>query len=133
MTYNTYMNCSQKGFIAFITVIMVGVSSLIFATGAALLNLNEIDMAYSAARGEEAFSIAQGCSDEALAQLRVNGSYSGAFISFDNGSCIINVATVGNISTSTISASTTNNYYKGIQVVSTKNGRSVQINSWTEI
>lgn len=118
---------------ALLVVVVVGVASLILAVGVVLLNLNEIDMAYSTARGEEAFSIAQGCSDEALARIRVDGSYAGDYISFDNGSCIITVATLGSISTSTITASTTTGYYKSIEVVATKTGRSISVDSWREM
>jgi uncharacterized membrane protein YwzB len=122
----------KKGVAALLTIVIVSVSALVMAISSSYLSLGELDQGFSEGRGDEALFVATGCMDEALGRLRRNSSYTGGNITQSNGSCIINIATSGSISTTTVTASTTNNYWKKLESVVTVSSGVVTMNSWQE-
>jgi hypothetical protein len=123
---------SKKGFVALMTIVIVSAAALIIAYSASFLGLGELDMGYVEYRGSEAYYIADGCMEEALERLRLDASYTGSILSMTNGSCIMSVVTGGGISTTTITASTTDSYHKKLESVTAVSGGVVTINSWEE-
>jgi hypothetical protein len=122
----------RKGIAALLTIVIVSASALIMAISSAYLSLGELDQGFSEGRGDEALFIATGCIDEALERLRKSTSYSGGNIVGTNGSCIISVVTSGSTSTTTVTASTTNDYWKKLESVVTISSGVVTMNSWQE-
>lgn len=127
------MNNNQTGAAALLTIIIVGAATLIMAYSASILGLGELDMGYTSQKGGEAFSIADGCMEEALYRLRLNASYSGDTLNLGSGSCIIEIATSGSTSTTTVTANIDDTYYKKIQTNITVSNNVVTINSWEEL
>lgn len=124
---------NQKGIIAILTIIIISASVLIMALSASLLGLGELDLGYTSQRGTETFSIADGCIEEALRQIRFNENYTATSSSLfiDQGACIINV--IGdNPKIVTATASTTDGYYKKIEANVSINNNMITINSWEE-
>jgi hypothetical protein len=129
MKYNK--NTSESGVAAMVVIVVVGAAALIFTQGAALLGLGELDLGYTSQRGAEAFSVADGCMEEALERMRLNSSYAGASLNVSNGSCTITVAG-SNPYTITV-LGTTGNFNKKIESTITLTGNVITIDSWEEL
>lgn len=124
---------NQKGMVAILTIVIISASVLIMAISASLLGLGELDMGYTSQRGAEAFSIADGCVEEALRRIRLDEAYTStdASLFINQGACIMNV--IGDdVKTITVIASTTDGYYKKIEVNISINDSVIVINSWKE-
>lgn len=122
----------NRGLAALLTVVIVGAAAFIMAFSSSILGLGELDQGYVESRGEEALSIADGCTDEAFRRIILNTGYSGGNITTENGSCIINVVPSGSNRTITVTASTTDNYYGKIETNITLSGNDITLNSWEE-
>ncbi|MBU2541975.1 hypothetical protein KJ785_00235 [Patescibacteria group bacterium] len=125
-------NKDKRGAAALLTVIIVGVTSLILAYSASILSMGELEMGYGSQKGSETASVADGCSEEAMQRLRMDASYAGGILNVGSGSCIIGIESNGNDRVVTATASIGNNY-KIFQINLTLNGSSIVINSWQEI
>jgi hypothetical protein len=87
----------NSGAVAIITVIIVSIAALIMAVGASRMGLGDLLGAYVMQKGNETYSIAEGCAEEALQQLRVNSGYTGpgSVLALGSGECTIVVTGVG--------------------------------------
>jgi hypothetical protein len=121
-----------NGFAALLTVVIIGASAFIIAFSSSIIGLGELDMGYTVSGAGEALSIADGCMDEALERLRKESSYTGGNLSYTKGSCMIRVVSMGGIGTVTVTASTTENYYKKIESTVAVSGGNVNVNAWIE-
>jgi len=125
----------QKGAIALITIIIISAASLLMAYTASILGFRELDTGYVSSKGEEAFSLTDGCVEEALYRLVIDSSYSGGSLSLSNGSCIINVTANGNDRIVAVVGTVSGpieDYVKRVEVDLTLSGYQVTINSWEE-
>ncbi len=62
----------RSGFAALLAIVVIGAAALIMAYNSSLLGLGELESGYTSQQGSEAFSLAEGCMDEALRRLRIN-------------------------------------------------------------
>ncbi len=125
-------NKDKRGAAALLTVIIVGVTSLILAYSASILSLGELEMGYGSQKGSETASVADGCVEEAMQRLKMDQNYVGGLLNIGAGSCIIDIESNGNNRVVTATASIGSNY-KVFQVDLTLNGSNIVINSWQEI
>ena len=125
------------GFAALLTIVIIGAAALLMARNASLLGLGELDLGYTSQKGEEAFSVADGCMEEALRRLRINTTYPGGTLSVSNGSCTITVAGIDPNRTVTVTgtvAGTNTTYNKKIEVTLTiSSGNVLTILTWQEL
>lgn len=127
---------SQSGVAALMTVVIVAAAALIIAQSAALLGIGELDLGYTAQRGAEALSVADGCMEETLHRIRLNTSYGvGAGdinLTVTNGSCVIAVIDLGSNQRRVTVTGTSGDYNKKIEVTLTLSGTAITIDSWEE-
>ena len=76
----------ERGVAALVVIVLVGAAALLFVQGSALLGLGELDLGYTSQKGSEAFSVADGCMEEALQRMRLSTSYTGGSLDTSNGS-----------------------------------------------
>ncbi|MFH1522566.1 MAG: hypothetical protein ABIE43_01960 [Patescibacteria group bacterium] len=134
-SYVSVFSCfrdSQQGLAALFIIVILTAAIFIMAYSASLLGLGELDMSYTAQKGAEVFSIADGCMEEALHRLKIDLGYNGDSLNLGSGSCIISVETNENIRTITITANIDEKYYKKIQSNVTIDNREITVNSWEE-
>ncbi|MFC1595129.1 hypothetical protein ACFL3E_01730 [Patescibacteria group bacterium] len=122
----------NKGIAALLTIIIVGAATLIMAYNASILGIGELDLGWTSQKGGEALSIADGCMEEAYRRIRLNTNYSGEYITSSNGSCIINIMIQDGTRKITVTASTTNGYYKKLESQISLSGNVISITSWAE-
>src|SRR3989338_4977442 len=86
----------SKGFSALLTVLIIGVVALAMAYSSSMLGLGELDLGYTAQKGGEAFSAADGCLEEAMRRLRLDAGYTGSLVlQVGSNSCTITVNGLG--------------------------------------
>jgi hypothetical protein len=73
---NNKQNITQ-GYIALSTLLIIAAVTLAISVSVSMISVTELTNAFSYSQGLEAKKIAEGCSEEALFQLRSNPSYSG--------------------------------------------------------
>ena len=118
--------------VALLTVIIVSAAALVMAFSASMLGLGDMDMGYTAQKGQESMSMVNGCAEEALRQLQFNANWGGGTLNLMDGSYMIGVLVNGNNRTLTVSG-TINNFTKKLQVLATLNSNEVLVTSWQEI
>jgi hypothetical protein len=127
----SYESLHERGVAALLTIVIVAAATLIMAYSASLLGLGELELGYTSQKGEEAFSIADGCMEEAMRRIRVNTSYTGDSLNVSNGSCTITVTGSGPYTLGVI-ASTTESHYKKLEASVSIASRVITVNSWEE-
>ncbi len=122
----------NRGVAALLTVLIVSVAALVIAFSATILGMGEMDMGYTAQKGQEAYSLANGCTEEALRHLQLDGNWTGGTLNFVEGTCIMGVVANGDKRTVTV-LSNINNYYKKLKVLATVGTSTVAVTSWQEV
>jgi len=131
-------NSSPSGFSALLTVLIIGVAALAMAYSSSMLGLGELDLGYTAQKGGEAFSAADGCLEEAMRRLRLNTGYTGGNLPIGANSCTITVNGLGGNQYEVIVLGESSGYYKKIRATVAvtpeppSNLNVVTINSWEE-
>lgn len=90
-------NNHQLGFMALLTVLIIASVLLIWSRAAVLSGLNQLGLAVVADRGAMARTLAEGCLEEALFRLRLDGTYGTTPVpplTLPTGSCIITITNV---------------------------------------
>lgn len=121
-----------RGYIAFYTVLILLAFSIATAGTVALLSLGEAQSAFALFKGEEALSLVEGCTEDALLRSSMNASYNGGVIARPEGSCTVGVTNAGVKQTITIT-NTSPQYKRTIQVVINRTSTGVTLTSWKEI
>jgi len=117
---------------ALLTVIIVSASALVIAFSASMLGIGEMDMGYTAQKGQQSMSFTNGCVEESLRQLQLNSNWGGGTLSFGDDSCIIGVVADGNKRNLEV-IGTTDNFTKKLQVLSVVDNGNVSVTSWQEL
>jgi hypothetical protein len=125
---------NNRGVAMLIVVVVISATALIMALGSTMLGIGEADSGYTVSKGEEAFSIADGCMEEALEHLRVDNTYSSGTLTLPNGSCTITISGAGSSRTVVVLGTTSDSYNKKIQATATlsPSNRSLSVTSWQE-
>lgn len=122
----------ERGAVAILTVVVVSVAALLMAVSASFLGLGDLDLGYTHQKGGEVFSVADGCMEEALEQLRINNAYNGGELNLGAGSCIISIVVSGNERTISVFG-TVGAYNKKIEANITLIDDVITINNWKEL
>jgi len=85
----------QNGFATLATMVVVFFVALLLAMGIQFLGLGELQHGYTSNLGEQAFSIGDGCVDEALQRLRFSPSYAGGTVTHGDDACTIVISGSG--------------------------------------
>jgi len=127
---------NNKGFVAIVTLVLMTALVTILAYSAGNLGLGELQMSYTAQKGLEALSVADGCVDEVLRRFRLNANYgisAGTLVyTLNYGTCSVDVVDLGGGQRRATVTGTTAQYNKKIEVVVQTSATDVTIVSWTE-
>ena len=126
----------QNGGSMLLVVIIIAISTLIMAYSSSILGLGELDLGYTSQKGAEAFSIADGCIEEALRRIKLDTNYgigAGTInLSVNNGSCTIDITDLGGNQRKIIASGMVDNYIKRIETELILNGNIITVTSWAE-
>ena len=121
---------NKNGFIAMTSILVISAVVLIISITVSMLSIGEGQSGLAHYKGENTLTFVEGCMEDALINARNNVSYNGGNITRPEGTCVITVVKSGNW---TITATTTNTFFKRtIEAVITR-ASSITILSWKEI
>lgn len=128
-------NSIQKGFIALISVLIIGALVLVISVGLSLRSVTETQISLGEQESHRALALANLCMEAALMKLESVLHYSGNEIIIVNGqSCdIMGVEGSGNLNRTVKTKSTVSGYTKKVKVVVSKVSPVMQITSWEEV
>jgi hypothetical protein len=125
-----------QGAAALVTVVTIMAATLIIGLSVSSLGLGELERGYTAQRGTEALTIADGCAEETLRRIRRDISYGvgrgNINLTVNNGTCTITVADIGGGGRNITVIGTSGEYNKKIEVEITLSGNVITIDSWEE-
>ncbi|MEI6228436.1 MAG: hypothetical protein WCP11_00185 [Candidatus Saccharibacteria bacterium] len=87
------MNEYDKGYVALLTVVILGVVAAVIATSLVLLGLGHSRTALSEVQSASAKAAADSCAEEGLKQIRLSASYTGTgSLTLSNATCTYSVS-----------------------------------------
>jgi len=124
----------NKGFIALTSILVISVVALSIAVSVAILGVGEAKNSLDYKKGIEALRIAEACAEEGLLRSRNDLSFTSGGLSFQNGTCNIQVTDTGSGSQVDVEGIVTGppNYHKNIRILSEQDGNGVTIVTWQE-
>ena len=125
------------GVAAIFIVVVISAASLLMAKSAAMLGLGELELGYTSQKGAEAFSVADGCVEEALRRIKLDTNYGIGMgtinLTVSNGSCSIDIVDLGGNQRRIVVNGNVGSYNKKIQVAISLAGSIISITSWQEL
>ena len=120
---------SQSGFVALITVLVIGASLLVVTLGLTLTSINTLQSSSAYQLSQSATAFAEGCVQESLLKLQRENTIPSS-VSIKGQSCQVSVlAQTGNLWTFQVIA-TQSGYQKQIEVSANREGQ-ISITSWS--
>lgn len=129
---------APRGVIALISTLVIMAVVLAIGLSISLIGRDEIALSGVYLDGEQAFAIADACTEEGVSRFKANGAFGGTTLSLDGGSCTV---TVTNLGGNTRLVRSVASYNDAIRVVEANvslslnaqgNAKSIRINSWRE-
>lgn len=126
---------NQRGFIAFISVLIIGSVVLAIGIGVSLRSIGETDMSLGEQESHRALALANLCAEQALMRLESILNYAGGeSITMGSESCdILAISGSGNYARTVTTQSTVSKYTKKIKVEVWQISPTMQIASWQEV
>ena len=126
---------AQSGYIALISVLIIGAVSLTIATALLITGADAQQENLSRQQSMKARQAAAGCVEEALQQIHDNTSFVATNTSLTVGdtSCTYTVTNTGASTRTITTSSTVGNVVRKIQTYVTINASSLSISSWQEV
>lgn len=128
----------RRGAVALITITVITAILVVIGLTVSTIGNNEVVLSGVFSDGENAFSIADACAEEALTRLKGDSGFTGTTFSLDGGTCTATVSLVTGTNYLIQATGTYKDNVRGIEadvnVVFNGQGiaRSVIINSWQE-
>ena len=123
-------NSLQGGYVAISIMLILTAVILGIIVTVAQLGIGEGQASLALSKGEDTLHFVEGCTEDALLKIRSNASYAGGTIARPEGTCSVNVSTVG--STYTVTVTSTATQYKRTILVVAVRGATMSLTSWKE-
>jgi len=125
----------QEGFIALVSVLIIGALVLLLSVGASMRGVSDIAMSIAQQHSARALSLANTCAETALMKLENTLRYQGnESILVGGESCMIYpVEGAGNLNRTIKTASTVSGYTKKVLVTVSRVSPRMQIALWREV
>lgn len=125
------LNKNQHGYIAIVTVLVIGVVMLSVGMAVILNSINTGQGALAEIKKESSIGYVESCVEEALLDINKNNTLTGTIV-LPEGSCTVTInSQVGSAWDFTVDG-TLDGYKKSIRITATR-GSTVTVNSWLEI
>jgi len=126
---------NQKGFIALISVLIVGAVVLVVSIGVSLRSVGESNMSLGEQESHRALALANLCAEQALMKLESSLNYGGneSIIIGDESCDILTVGGAGNLARTVKTLSAVSGYTRRIKVEVSRISPTMQISSWESV
>lgn len=119
------------GYVAMVTVLVVGAVLVLTGIGVVLSSINEVQSSFGEGKKEYTLALVDACAQNALLQINKNNSITG-LIALPEGSCTVTINSQVGSSWDFSVTGTIGNYVKSVRVTATRTS-TVVVNSWQEI
>lgn len=124
----------MKGYVALVSVLIVGAIGVVVVTGVILLGLSAGRTSFTTQQSFQAKALADACIEEALQQIKDSIPFSGnGTLTLGQGSCAYTVTNNGAQNRSVVSVGTVGTVVRRVNVTLDKISPSINITSWQEI
>lgn len=129
-----YDNCRHNGYVTLISVLITGAVALAVAVFLLALGTGLTKSAIVFERSQKAKSQAQGCSEDALEQIRESQDFSGnSTLTFDDGTCVYEVIKLAGEAREIRTTSNVKSVTRKIKISLDKINPQINITSWKEV
>jgi hypothetical protein len=124
----------QEGYIALISVMIIGAASLAIATALLITGVDAQQENLARQQMIQARQAASGCAEEALQQIRDNTAFTGSnSLTLGSATCSYTVTNTGASTRTVIASSTIGSVVRKVQAYVTINVSSLSISAWTDV
>ncbi len=124
----------MKGYVALVSVLIVGAMGVIVATGVILLGLSWSRTSFALTQSLQAKTSADACVEEALQRIKDSTPFSGSgTLTLGLGGCTYTVTNNGAQNRSVVSVGTVGTVVRKVSVTLDKISPSINITSWREV
>ena len=128
------LNKSYKGYVALITVLVVGAVSVVIVVSLILLGISSSRASFALEQSNQAKALANACAEEALQQIRNSTPFTGSGeIEFDQGLCYYLVTSQGGQNRTVTAQGIIQTIERKVKVVIGNITPSINIISWKEV
>ena len=132
-----YQLGSRSGLAALFVVVVVSAVALMLAYGAMMLGLGELDSGYTYQQSEQAFALADGCVEETLRRIKLDGTYGlgvgTVTLAMTDGTCEVTVTEPAANEREVTVIGWVEVFNKQIEVDLSLSGGAITIDEWKEI
>ncbi len=126
--------CDNNGYIALISVIILGAIGLAIATSLLLLGLGSSRASYAIEQSDTAKALANACADQGLLRIKKEPSYSGTTnLNLGAGTCSYTIQNLGGESRIINASGTTGTIIRKVKISISAITPSINISSWQEV
>ena len=123
----------QSGYVALMSVLIVGAASLAIATALLLTAADSQRSTLVNQQSVQARNLATACAEEALQQIHASSSFTGTNnLSLGQGSCTYTVTNAGGSNRTITASGTVDTVVRRLQISAVVGATAVTINSWQE-
>ncbi len=124
----------QSGYIVLISVLIIGAVGVAVAVAVLWLGLGDSKGSFALEQSNQAKSLANACSDEALQQIRDSTSYTGTGnLTLGQGTCTYTVTNTGGTSRTITSTGTVGTVVRKVKITIDTINPSINVTSWKEV
>lgn len=129
------MKNNQKGFVALISILIIGAIVLTISIGLSLRSIGETNMSLGEQESHRALALANLCAEQALMKLENTLNYAGGEpVTIGSKSCdILTISGSGNFNRTIKTQSVVSGYTKKVRVEVSQISPTMQITSWEEV
>jgi hypothetical protein len=124
-------NSLQGGYVAISIMLILTAVILGIIVTVAQLGIGEGQASLALTKGEDTLNFVEGCTEDALLKIRSNAAYTEGTITRPEGTCSVNIITVGSTYTVTVTTTATQ-YRRTIQAIVNRSSSAVILTSWKE-
>lgn len=124
----------QSGYVALMSVLVVGAASLAIATALLLTAADSQRSTLVSQQSAQARNLATACAEEALQQVNSSNSYTGTGnLSLGQGSCTYTVSNTGGSNRTITSSGTVGPVVRRLQITATVGATNITVDTWQEV
>jgi hypothetical protein len=124
----------QKGYVALISVLMVGIIGVAITLSLVLLGMGSLRTSFAIEQSNQAKALANACAEEALQQIRDSESFiSSGNLTLGQGTCVYAITSQGAQNRTITSAGTVGTIIRKNKIIINQISPSIILNLWQEV
>ncbi len=129
-----FLRNKQKGYIALVTVLVIGAVGVAVAVSVILFGLGSSRTSFAVEQSNQTKALANACAEEALQQIRDSTPFTGSGnLSLGQGTCIYTVTNNGGQNRTITASGVIGTITRKVKVIISNISPTIQVMSWQEV